>query len=141
MAQTILLPTTASLGSYPNSPDPTPLRLLAFSVAEAALMPDPNSPSFGFNFAAMPSQEDIEVATGKLRELNAAGTGKVPPSRWSSEFDQIKSRVPWQSGEPKATIASRRGKPLWDVVERAKERREREKSEWLSSKQFPSGLN
>lgn len=42
MSEACVLPTHLP----PSSPDPTHLRLLAFSVAEAALQSDPNSPSF-----------------------------------------------------------------------------------------------
>ena len=77
--------------SIPSSPDPTPLRLLAFSVAEAALQPDPNSPS-----------------------LNMQLDGD-----WTGSWCESKKVV-----QPKRVVKSS-GK-LWDVVERAKERRESE---------------
>ncbi|RXK37707.1 hypothetical protein M231_05040 [Tremella mesenterica] len=46
MAQSLFIPSPMGMTGIPASPDPTPLRLLAFSVAEAALQSDPNSPSF-----------------------------------------------------------------------------------------------
>lgn len=109
MAQTILL-SSPSLPSFnPPSPDPTPLRMLAFSVAEAALQPDPNSPMFR-EYGRVPEQDEIQ--------------------EWNDQ--PLKSRLSRWVAEPKETIATRRGKPLWDMVERAKERRERERCRFLA---------
>jgi hypothetical protein len=85
----------------PSSPDPTPLRMLAFSVAESALQADPNSPMFG-SLQSMPPQDPW---------------GKTTTSRWSVE--------------PKVSLASRRGqsKPMWDVIDKARERREKREKE------------
>jgi hypothetical protein len=95
------------VGTYtPSSPDPTPLRMLAFSVAEAALQADPNSPAFAGS---------DKVSTGDLfwpaQEPWAKSTTS---SRWSAE-------------PPKASLASRRGqsKPMWDVIDKARERRQK----------------
>lgn len=79
--------------------------MLAFSVAEAALQSDLNSPMFR-DSCRVPLQDDIQEWNEPI---------KTRPSRWSIE--------------PKQTIATRRGQPLWAVVERAKERREKEKCE------------
>jgi hypothetical protein len=85
----------------PSSPDPTPLRMLAFSVAESALQADPNSPMFG-SLQSMPAHDPW---------------GKTTTSRWSVE--------------PKVSLASRRGqsKPMWDVIDKARERREKREKE------------
>ena len=94
MAQTLFLPPVVFPGSAtPSSPDPTPLRLLAFSVAEAALQSDPNSPSLS------------------LSDDSDSGDWVGPWSRSSPA-----KRVP---------VANKQGSRLWDVVERAKERKDR----------------
>jgi hypothetical protein len=98
MSQTILLQSPA-IGCYtPSSPDPTPLRMLAFSVAESALQADPNSPMFSL-MQSMPSEEPWEME---------------PRSRWSVV--------------PRPSLASRRGhsKPLWDMIDKARDRREKD---------------
>lgn len=85
----------------PSSPDPTPLRMLAFSVAESALQADPNSPMFG-SLQSMPAQDPW---------------AKTTTSRWSIE--------------PKVSLASRRGqsKPMWDVIDKARDRRDKREKE------------
>ncbi|KAI9634917.1 uncharacterized protein MKK02DRAFT_16558 [Dioszegia hungarica] len=88
MSTAILLPNSSLQNMIPASPDPTPLRMLAFSVAEAALSSDPNSPMF----------------ISEHKEAFSAG--------WKE----------WNGGVK--TVAQRRGK-VWDVVEKAKERKER----------------
>lgn len=93
MAQSILLPAPALLNYEPSSPDPTPLRMIAFSVAEAALMPDPNSPSFGM------------ITTDEPSNLDWVG--------------------PWN--QPEKVQVGRHGRQVWDVVEKAKDRRGRQK--------------
>lgn len=84
MAQSMFLPSPSlTMGQgIPSSPDPTPLRLLAFSVAEAALQSDPNSPSFG-QIGRMP---DIQVA-GESWEVKAA-----PRSRLWDVAERAKTR-------------------------------------------------
>ena len=74
MAQSIFLPSPSlNMGQgIPSSPDPTPLRLLAFSVAEAALQSDPNSPSFT-QIGRMP---DIQLA-GEGWEFKAASRSRL----------------------------------------------------------------
>lgn len=103
MALTLLLQ-SPSITAFnpPSSPDPTPLRMLAFSVAEAALQQDPNSPMFGLN-ESVPTQD----VWGR--------EAKSPSSRWSAE------------PKPVPSIAARRGKPLWEMVDKARERRDRER--------------
>lgn len=114
MAQTILL-SSPSLPSFnPPSPDPTPLRMLAFSVAEAALG-DPNSPM-------TPDMSRVPTSPEEWKE----DMSKSRLARWCAD-------VPLAAPGVKETIASRRGQPLWDVVERAKERREKEKCEYRLS--------
>ncbi|KAK4683497.1 hypothetical protein P7C73_g6757, partial [Tremellales sp. Uapishka_1] len=110
MAQSCFLSTPTFASFPPHSPDPTPLRLIAFSVAESALQPDPNSPSFGAITAKLPAPIDV-----------------LAEPRWQDED--------WNAW-PKAQ-KSKRGTPLWDVVERAKERRERENSSESSSATSP----
>ena len=96
MAQTLFAPApTAFSPSIPSSPDPTPLRLLAFSVAEAALQSDPNSPSLA---------------------LQSAMDGD-----WVGPWSQTKAAS--ASTRPRVPVL-RQGR-LWDVVERAKERKDR----------------
>jgi len=87
----------------PSSPDPTPLRMLAFSVAESALQADPNSPAFTIS---------EKVATGDWPSADQWGKSTTT-SRWSAE-------------PPKPSLASRRGQnKMWDVIDKARERRER----------------
>ena len=103
MSQSILLPTMVNY-TTPTSPDPTPLRMLAFSVAEAALSSDPNSPLF---------LAQTKVAEGPRF------------SRRDEDWDE-KFQAGWKewNGGVK-TVAQRRGKVVWDVLEKAKERKER----------------
>ncbi|WVQ65655.1 uncharacterized protein L199_003833 [Kwoniella botswanensis] len=102
MAQTISFQPSHPLNFYcPSSPDPTPLRLLAFSVAEAALQPDPNSPSFNMAMGKMPTPLEMEG--------------------WSDQ----PSVKPWERRVSQPQTQAR--KSLWDVVERAKGRRVQEK--------------
>ncbi|WVQ73123.1 hypothetical protein IAR50_002687 [Cryptococcus sp. DSM 104548] len=58
MSQSVLLPAYPS-PHIPSSPDPTPLRDLAFSVAEAALQPDPNSPSLHMDMPKLPTAPEL----------------------------------------------------------------------------------
>ncbi|WVW84813.1 hypothetical protein I302_106848 [Kwoniella bestiolae CBS 10118] len=105
MAQTISFQPSHPLNFYcPSSPDPTPLRLLAFSVAEAALQPDPNSPSFGMTMGEMPTPLEMES--------------------WPHQ----PSGKPWERRVSQPQPQAQARKPLWDVVERAKERRVQERS-------------
>lgn len=104
MSPTIVI-TTPTL-AYPSSPDPTPLRMLAFSVAEAALQPDPNSPSLG----SLASSE---------------------PSRWSRDWTEwtVQHQHRQEKSSQKQTQRQTQKQSrvqLWDVVERAKERRQRD---------------
>lgn len=105
MAQTLFLPHPVMPGSIPSSPDPTPLRLLAFSVAEAALQSDPNSPSLSLHASSKSSFE----------------TDWFGP--WSVSAIDDKPKKSPLGAEPR----SLNGK-LWDVVERAKERRNKTSS-------------
>ncbi|WWC88505.1 uncharacterized protein L201_003416 [Kwoniella dendrophila CBS 6074] len=113
MAQTISMPNSYPHFYCPSSPDPTPLRLLAFSVAEAALQPDPNSPSFNMGLGKLPTPLEMDS--------------------WSSNSSYRNGQAQWEnvsSWKPNPTIttsASPNRKPLWDVVERAKERRVQER--------------
>ncbi|WVN85143.1 uncharacterized protein L203_100286 [Cryptococcus depauperatus CBS 7841] len=59
MSQAIFFPGRSPLSYAPSSPDPTPLRLIAFSVAEAALQPDPNSPSINMVIGKIPLAPDV----------------------------------------------------------------------------------
>ncbi|ODO05179.1 hypothetical protein L198_01868 [Cryptococcus wingfieldii CBS 7118] len=63
MSQSILLPAYSPNHAF-SSPDPTPLRDLAFSVAEAALQPDPNSPSLHMSMPKMPSPSELVRSGG-----------------------------------------------------------------------------
>jgi hypothetical protein len=92
---TLILPAQQAHAQIPSSPDPTPLRLLAFSVAEAALQSDPNSPSLDLQ----PCQPFVQ------------GDWVGP---WCRDL----------SGGKTANGSDTMNRPrLWDVVERAKERR------------------
>ncbi|KAK8858685.1 hypothetical protein IAR55_002914 [Kwoniella newhampshirensis] len=116
MAQSIFLPRPSMQSPYcPPSPDPTHLRLLAFSVAEAALQPDPNSPSFNLVMGQMPTPPEILTGSSKS---------------WPAEHFQEAAWAamkPWSQGRQRITTPQR-AKPLWDVVERAKERHDRERT-------------
>ena len=120
MSQTIFM-TAPSLHAFiPSSPDPTTLRLLAYSVAEAALQSNPNSPSFGYVL-------DQPAAPSEIAMFASAQRTKA----WVGERSAGDSATPWGEEVTKKTgFGARKGKPLWDVVERAKERREREKCGW-----------
>lgn len=82
----------------------TPLRTVAFSVAEAALKSGPNSPSFNTSMA-------------DLMEAPAMGE--------SSDVWDASTIGTWPRHKVKRAT-SFTGRPLWDLVEHAKERRERE---------------
>lgn len=105
MAQSILLPTPAMPHIMPNSPDPTPLRMLAFSVAEAALSSNPNSPFF-------------------FAEPKVPTAPRFVPARNESWQDAVQADWREWNGGVKS-IAERRGKAVWDVLEKAEERKEK----------------
>lgn len=116
MAQTVYL-TTPPLGlptfpaalGVPTSPDPTPLRMLAFSVAEAALENDPNSPSFLHVLREDPAHmASIDAALSQALAAEAVSIKEKQKARWSGSDWQL--------------VASKTN--LWDVVEKAKERRQ-----------------
>ena len=109
MAQTMLLPTL----TLPSSPDPTPLRMLAFSVAEAALQPDPNSPSLHM-------LAHIPISTDASPDPYDGWNAGVPATLAGVEARLAQLKVQSDQG-----LLQRRGKSLWDVVEKAVERRER----------------
>lgn len=93
--------------------DQTPLRSVAFSVAEAALESDPSSPSFNLSMAdlmdAPPLEPDVAV------------------------WDDMVDMDAWPRAKHRAKSFAGRGQPLWQLVEHAKERREREKPSLLAS--------
>jgi hypothetical protein len=109
MAQSIFLPAPTVLTYSPNSPDPTPLRMIAFSVAESVLQADPSSPFMGS------SSKPQFIDTTRSSSWESTGSAV-----WDSWADVRSSRL---------SSPSKASKPLWDVVERAKERREKEKGE------------
>lgn len=88
--------------------DQTPLRNVAFSVAEAALESDPNSPSFNF---AMTDLMNTPPLSGEESNL------------WVEDMGT------WPRAKTRAASFAGRGQPLWQIVESAKERREREKDD------------
>ena len=96
----------------PQSPDPTPLRNIAFSVAESALQSDPNSPSF---------------------DTLANGPPAYVPGNWYGQWVSRSGNVPLPSkAMPVAGDAIKRpaeGRRLLSVVEKAKERRRSENGE------------
>ncbi|WVQ83013.1 hypothetical protein IAT38_005151 [Cryptococcus sp. DSM 104549] len=125
MSQTILIPSRPPTTTYrPSSPDPTPLRLLAFSVAEAALQPDPNSPSFNLAMGKVPTPPEV---------LRGGSNWPLQAGFSASDDEWTGAGAPrWGRGEEKKAGEGQR-RPLWDVVERAKERREKDKSSPTSS--------
>ncbi|KAL1408195.1 hypothetical protein Q8F55_005000 [Vanrija albida] len=88
-----------------SSPDPTPLRTVAHSVAEAALESGPNSPSINMCMSdlmdAAPLLDDAWVETADI------GT-----------WPRLKTK--------RSESLAERGQPLWEAVVSAQERRERE---------------
>ncbi|WWC70882.1 uncharacterized protein I206_104834 [Kwoniella pini CBS 10737] len=116
MAQTISIPSSHLSNFYcPSSPDPTPLRLLAFSVAEAALQPDPNSPSFSMIMGKLPTPLEMDVW--------AQPSVRAP---WATNTVSWHQRANGNAA-PQAQVQNQNRKPLWDVVQRAKERRVQER--------------
>lgn len=103
--------------SAPSSPDPTPLRMLAFSVAESALQSDPNSPMFNM-LGKVPSPPRVR-ANGWVPPVPHAPTVN---DRWTTFDDGRRGKFtpPTSAG---ASIAQRRGKELWNVAGRAMDRR------------------
>ena len=83
--------------------------MIAVSVAEAALQPDPDSPSLE-ETTTMPSHSADEDS-GVDGQYAGHSTGRRAALRGS--------------GGSKRAVKGE--KPLWDIVERAKERRERQK--------------
>ncbi|WVR06465.1 hypothetical protein IAU60_003496 [Kwoniella sp. DSM 27419] len=134
MAQVMSVSTASHPFYCPSSPDPTPLRLLAFSVAEAALQPDPNSPS-------------IMSASGKLPHPLEPRDWSAPPSRRLDAEAAWASVSPWNEQPTAKAAASLRRKPLWDMVNRATERRDEkfspasDDSALPQSPPSPSGYN
>ncbi|WWD18578.1 hypothetical protein CI109_103031 [Kwoniella shandongensis] len=116
MAHSIFLSRPSMQSPYcPSSPDPTHLRLLAFSVAEAALQPDPNSPSFNLIAGQMPTPPEMFADSA---------------SSWPTEYQREAAWAevgPWSQKREKI-VTPPRARPLWDVVEHAKERRVKDKS-------------
>ena len=108
MTQTIFLP-PSNLPTYaPQSPDPTPLRMIACSVAESALQSDPNSPSFD----TLPRAPRPYV--GQWLD------------QWS--WDDV-GAVPMPAKASKGARRAGERRRLMNLVERAKERRLGENSE------------
>ncbi|ORY25916.1 hypothetical protein BCR39DRAFT_560784 [Naematelia encephala] len=107
MAQAVYLP-PPSLPLIPSSPDPTPLRTIAFSVAEAALQPDPNSPSFTSSLSRFPTTDDM----------------------FASSSEDIQGwTAPWSKIERRPSLSRQRsGETIWSVVDAATERREHRKA-------------
>lgn len=99
--------TTINMSAYLtySSPDPTPLRTVAHSVAEAALKSGPNSPSINMSMSelmdAAPLLDDAWVETTDI------GTWPRLKTKRSESFAD-------------------HGQPLWEAVVSAQERRERE---------------
>ncbi|OCF30446.1 hypothetical protein I316_07933 [Kwoniella heveanensis BCC8398] len=123
MAQIITrpaLPASSSPFYCPSSPDPTPLRLLAFSVAEAALQPDPNSPSFTSAMGKMPTHLEMDDWVAPSERT------AEPMSAWAAVG-------PWSGKKEVVDAASQRRRPLWDIVAHAKDRRDKSKSSPTSS--------
>lgn len=97
--------------SAPHAPSldsHAPLRTVAFSVAEAALKSSPNSPSLNKSMADLMEAPALEPSCD-LWDTSSVGT--------------------WPRLKPRRA-ASFTGRPLWELVEHAKERRERETSEY-----------
>ena len=114
MAQTLFSPSPSFPSYTPSSPDSTPLRLLAFSVAEAALQSDPGSPSFGATVIMSP-------------RLHTRDPGSRT-NDWVREPFNVGG--PRSAAEDAGRLTKRR--PLWDMAERAKERKERERGKHRS---------
>lgn len=106
MAQVISLPRAPIHSMIPTSPDPTPLRMLAFSVAEACLSSDPNSPMF---------VADQRMASGPRYIEQNGDWDEVFKAGWKE----------WNGGVK--TVSTRKSQVVWDVSEKAKERKERGK--------------
>lgn len=125
----------------PSSPDPTPLRMLAFSVAEAALQSNPNSPMFHQLATKIPTPPKVKVVEA-ASEWSVGGEEVVVSTpltkgalqqqelnrlrRWASPDNGAKKPV--GSAISQETIAQRRNKELWNVIDRAKERKQPGKS-------------
>lgn len=96
-----------------DSPSPdshNTLRTVAFSVAEAALNSGPNSPSkFNTSMADLMDAPPLE-SSADLWDASTIGTWPRQKSRRAASFT---------------------GRPLWQLVEHAKERRERESSAYF----------
>lgn len=81
---------------------------VAYSVAEAALKSGPNSPSFGQSMTSL-------MDAPPLGATHWAGNPNV------TAWPRVKTR--------RVASFAGRGRPLWEVVEHAKERRGEKKSE------------
>ncbi|KAL7423025.1 hypothetical protein Q5752_002324 [Cryptotrichosporon argae] len=101
MAQSILLPPTSLPAYNPGSPDPSPLRTLAFSVAEAALQPDPNSPSFASLAGRLPDPLEFDSTW-----------------KWPKPPRAMQMQVHMHQPTPRRSSRS-----LWDLADHAKTRR------------------
>ncbi|ORX37326.1 hypothetical protein BD324DRAFT_650926 [Kockovaella imperatae] len=107
MAQSVFLPRTNLPTFTPQSPDPTPLRTIAFSVAESALQSDPNSPA--------------------LDSLAYTGPRPFIRGQWLDQWTvEDLENVPVPLDPHYGGKRAGEGRKLMNVVERAKERRERE---------------
>ena len=110
MAQTVFFP--PSMPHVPASPDPTRLRMLAFSVAEAALQSDPASPSF----------ESIK-AIGTRSHI-----ARVIPTTLEDTFSD--ADLEWSQPRPRMDVTQDSGRGerqrMLSIVEKAKARRERD---------------
>lgn len=99
--------------------------MLAFSVAEAALQSNPNSPLFA-GPAKVPSPPKVRLGSIGVENVNWATSeeGRVPTPlgrpmnvEWANGSDAKRGDAAGQG------LAQRRGKELWTVIERAKERK------------------
>lgn len=83
----------------PSSPDPTHLRLLAFSVAEAALQSDPNSPSFSLTTDRAPVLPEFSrrLCNWPIKVENVEEDWKK--NRWRGT--EYETRAQWKMGHKK----------------------------------------
>lgn len=96
MSEACVLPTHPYT---PSSPDPTHLRLLAFSVAEAALQSDLNSPSFSLTTDKAPVLPEFShrLCNWPIKVEGVEEDWKK--NRWRGTEDE--NRAQWKMGHKK----------------------------------------
>jgi hypothetical protein len=112
--------------------------MLAFSVAEAALQSNPNSPMFHQLATKIPTPPKVKVVDPASEWPIMVGEevmGDNQPVKGALRQQEVnRGQQRWASPEGgakkpvvaggSATIAQRRNKELWGVIDRAKERRQ-----------------